>query len=298
MNYLDTRWTKLKDYDFGDHDDSESEKKKFINSDEESGDEEWVQQLQRDYRRSSTKMRIGSRWSNWTGMEKVLLVSLILSAIIGILLSINIVMRNLSEKSSSNIGCGWMNENKGSCLSENCIEASYQINQRVNRAVNACDDFYHYSCGKWLDNVRIPSGNSKWTSFTELSERNHWKLKKILDNLHPQKNDSEAVHKAHLYYKACRDYKWIEKNGLNSLKSLIKEIGSWGLWDASEWNDEDWSFEQSLTKIHKLKSMPLFYMSVAPDELKSSENTIRVEQSGITLPDEQYYNRPDNDKVC
>ena len=277
MDYLDTRWTKLKDYDFGDHDDSESETKKFINSDEESGDEEWVQQLQRDYRRCSTKTRLGNKWSNWTGMEKVLILCLTISIVIGLFLSSVIVLKNLSERNKNSliIESGW-EENDGICLTKKCVEASYRMNQHLDEKINACDDFYQYSCGKWLDDVKIPSGNSKWTSFTELSENNHWKLKTILDKLHPLKNDSEAVYKAHMYYKACRDYSWIEQNGLNSLRNLIKNLGSWGLWDAKEWNDEDWSFEQALTKIHKLKSMPLFYMSVAADDLKSNENTIRV----------------------
>ena len=278
MDYLDTRWTKLKDYDFGDHDDSESERRKFINSDEESGDDEWVQQLQKDYKRSSARIRIGSRWSNWTGLEKVLIFCLTISVLIGLFLSSIIVLKNLPNKNkgSLTIENGWVENIDGICVNSKCVEASYHINQYVDKKVNACDDFYQFSCGKWLDDVRIPSGNSKWTSFTELSEKNHWKLKTILDKLHPLKNDSEAIYKAHMYYKACRDYNWIEKNGLSSLKALIKKIGSWGIWNATEWNDEDWSFEQALTKIHKLKSMPLFYMSVATDDLKSNENTIRV----------------------
>ena len=283
MDYLDTRWTKLKDYDFGDNDESESETKKFINSDEESGDEEWVQQLQRDYGRSTTKLKFGRKWTNWTGMEKVLMICLTISIIIGIFLSSVLVMQSLSKKNTNNeviYESEWVeNDGNRKCLSKKCVKASNYVIDYLDEKINPCEDFYQFSCGKWLENIQIPSGNSKWTSFTELSENNHLKLKNILDKLHPLKNDSEAVYKAHMYYKACRDYDWMEHNGLNSLKSLIKSIGSWGLWNATEWNDEDWSFEQALTKIHKLKSMPLFYMSVAADDLKSNENTIRVSES-------------------
>lgn len=283
MDYLDTRWTKLRDYDFGDHDDSEPETKKFINSDEESGDEEWVQQLQRDYGRSSgtkTRMKLSRKWTSWTGVEKLLFFCLMIAVVVVILLSSILVVQNLSKniKNKDEWTDGTYRNDEGDvvCVNKKCVEASSRMNEYMDSRVNPCDDFYQFSCGKWLENVQIPSGYSKWTSFAEVSEKNHLKLKTILDKLHPLKNDSEAVNKVHMFYKACRDYKWIEENGMKSLKGLIKQIGSWGLWNTTEWNDEDWSFEQALTKIHKLKSMPLFYMFVARDDFKSNENMIQV----------------------
>lgn len=277
MDYLDTRWTKLRDYDFGDHDNVESEAKKFINSDEESGDEEWVQQLQRDYGRSTTRMRIGKRWTNWSGIEKILVICLVVSVSIGIVLASILIIQNLSnwQRSGLVLKNGWTKDEE-KCLNRKCVEASFRIDKYLDESKDPCEDFYQFSCGKWLENVEIPSGSSKRTSFTEKAEENHLKLRNILERLHPLKNDSEAIVKARMYYKACRDYDWMEQNGKNSLKMLIKAIGSWGMWNATEWNDEDWSFEQALTKTHKLKSMPLFYMFVAADDLKADENTIQV----------------------
>lgn len=278
MDYLDTRWTKLKDYDF-DNDDSEPETKKFIDSDGESGDEEWVQQLQRDYGKTSS-LRIRKRWTKWTTMEKYLMLSLVVAMIIGLLLATIIFIQRFTksdEQFEISINEGGKIQNvRNMCLTKECVAASYRVNQYYDDKIDPCDDFYQFSCGKWLENIQIPSGNSRWTSFTELTEKNQLTLKGILDRLHPLKNDSEAVNKAHMFYKSCQDYKWMEKNGLSSLTGLIKEIGSWSLWNSTDWNDEDWSFEQALNKIHKLKSMPLFYMFVAADDIRSSENTIQV----------------------
>lgn len=278
MDYLDTRWTKLKDYDF-DNDDSEPETKKFIDSDGESGDEEWVQQLQRDYGKTSS-LRIRKRWTKWTTMEKYLMLSLVVAMIIGLLLATIIFIQRFTksdEQFEISINEGGKIQNvRNMCLTKECVTASYRVNQYYDDKIDPCDDFYQFSCGKWLENIQIPSGNSRWTSFTELTEKNQLTLKGILDRLHPLKNDSEAVNKAHMFYKSCQDYKWMEKNGLSSLTGLIKEIGSWSLWNSTDWNDEDWSFEQALNKIHKLKSMPLFYMFVAADDIRSSENTIQV----------------------
>ena len=278
MDYLDTRWTKLKDYDFGEQDNGET--KRFIDSDEGSGDEEWVQQLHRDYG-NSHKVGLRKRLSRWTSMEKYLSIGLIISIIIGVFLCV-ILMINYFTTSrykqfwQETFESKWGKDLKRLCTKISCVERSYHLTEYIDEKAIPCDDFYQYSCGKWLSNVDIPSGQSKWTSFTKLAERNHRKLKTILDKLHPLESESEAVKKAHMFYKACQNKAWMEKNGLKSLEKLIKDIGSWGLWNNTEWNDEDWSFEQSLTKIHKLKSMPLFYMFVATDDLKAKENSIQA----------------------
>ncbi|XP_065063814.1 endothelin-converting enzyme 2-like isoform X2 [Rhopilema esculentum] len=299
MDYLDTRWTKLKDYDFGEQDNGET--KRFIDSDEGSGDEEWVQQLHRDYG-NTHKLGLRKRLSRWTSMEKYLSIGLIISIIIGVFLCV-ILMINYFTTSrykqfwQETFESKWGKDLTSICTKKSCVERSYYLTEYIDEKTKPCDDFYQYSCGKWLSNVDIPSGQSKWTSFTKLAEKNHRKLKTILDKLHPLESESEAVKKAHMFYKACQNKAWMEKNGLKNLEKLIKDIGSWGLWNSTEWNDEDWSFEQSLTKIHKLKSMPLFYMFVATDDLNAKENSIQIQQSGITLSDETYYKKSDDNPV-
>ena len=283
MDYLDTRWTKLRDYDFGDNDDSGSEKetKKFIDSDGESADEEWVQQLQKDYGKKPGGA-YSKKWSKWTSLEKYLILGLSLASLVAVLLTVIILVKHFRLRNSESLlefsypeGVS-LGSIRNTCVSEGCVEASHHVRQYLDKTAEPCEDFYKFSCGKWLRDVQIPSGNSRWTSFSQRAEKNQLALKGVLDRLHPLTNDSEAVRKVHMFYKSCNDHEWIEKNAMGSVKSLIAQVGNWGLWNTSEWNDEDWSFEQALNKIHKLKSMPFFYMFVAADDVRSSENTIQV----------------------
>eukprot|EP00794_Sanderia_malayensis_P006516 gene6516-7260_t len=315
MDYLDTRWTKLKDYDFGDEDSTTSETKKFLNSDDNNSpnssdeEEEWVQQLKRDYGKKSSSNRgrtlFAQKWrlTKCTRLEKYLALGLSVSLLVAVLLTTVVVVRYFSmrgevELSTYVLSSGQSLETlRSTCISKGCVDASHHVNAYLDESAEPCEDFYAFSCGTWLRDAQIPSGVSHLTSFSELAERNQLKLKRILDRLHPLKNDSEAVRKVHMFYKACRDSDWMEKNALGSVKTLIGQVGNWGLWNSSIWNDEDWSFEQALNKIHKLKNMPLFHMFVASDDIRSNENSIQIEQSGITLPDEEFYTRKDDDKV-
>ena len=100
-------------------------------------------------------------------------------------------------------------------------------------------------------------------------------LRRILNRGGLQTHKSSAVRNLAIYYASCLDQKIIESKKAKPLQDLIKLVGSWTVTNTA-WNPEGWNFGQALTQIHKLKSMPLFYMFVGPDDKDSSRNIIQV----------------------
>ena len=51
----------------------------------------------------------------------------------------------------------------------------------VDKTLDPCNDFYKYSCNKWLTANPIPADQSRWGRFNELAEYNRQILHEILE---------------------------------------------------------------------------------------------------------------------
>lgn len=257
-------------------------------SDDNTEDEEWIQQLERDYgRRPSRRHRVKTQW---TRLEKVLTFSLAILLFLVVFLLTALVYSKYKHSDESLLEFTLGGQRY--CNTEGCVQASNRVVTYTDKSRDACDSFYDYTCARLAKDleagVASPGAtlNGRWSSFTEVSDRNQRLLKSILDDMTSQNNidgidlrrsssDGSAVDKVRLFYDSCRRTDFVEANGNKSLSDLIDYVGSWDITQTG-WNEEKWSFGQALTKIHHLKSMPLFYMYVAPDDMNSTRNIIQV----------------------
>src|SRR5580698_4689736 len=95
----------------------------------------------------------------------------------------------------------------------------------IDSAVDPCNDFYKFACGKFEANHPIPADQPSVDQFYALYNVNTQSLNWILDKAAAGGASRSAdEQKIGDYYKSCMDEKAIEAKGLEPVEPYLKEI--------------------------------------------------------------------------
>ncbi|KAI0227114.1 Neprilysin-1 [Lamellibrachia satsuma] len=171
------------------------------------------------------------------------------------------------------------------CMKEECIMAASQMLRVRNTAVDPCDDFYEYACGRSNEEYNIPSDTNAYSSWTQLRSEIAVKLKRVLEK--PiLSSEPNATKKAKMYYQSCMDTERIESEGPTPVLRLVKKLGGWPALD-SRWNSSRFDFVTTMGRIIELGLGAAF---VSPFPTKTTGGTFRilVQPARLTLERAMY----------
>lgn len=156
----------------------------------------------------------------------------------------------------------------------------------MDTSVNPGDNFFEYANGKWMKATVIPDDQSGWGSFYTLYQDNIKNLKGILEDAE-KANAAKGTLQQKLgdYYSSGMDTSAIEKLGAEPLKPVLTKI------DMVSTNAD---FSTLLGELAKTDEARLLGMSVGADEKNSSKNIASFYQSGLSLPEKDYYFKMDS----
>jgi putative endopeptidase len=156
----------------------------------------------------------------------------------------------------------------------------------MDRTVNPCEDFYHYSCGGWLKKNPIPPDQSSWSVYAKLYDDNQRFLWGILeDAAKPNPARSTVEREIGDFFAACMDAPAIDKAGATPLQPELAAI-------AALQSVHD--FPELLAREHLAMNFGMLFAFTSNQDFANSSREIpEAGAGGLGLPDRDYYTKTD-----
>ncbi|MBC3811075.1 M13 family peptidase [Undibacterium aquatile] len=161
--------------------------------------------------------------------------------------------------------------------------------QYNDKSVKPQEDFYRHVNGTWLKNAQIPSDRSSAGAFMDLREAVVPRLHAIIDALAKAKNASGSdAQKISDLYASFMDTKSIEAAGLKPLQADFAKIDA--LTDKKQ-------IPVLMAWLNRISVTAPYDIQVHQDNKDSTKYVLDIAQSGLALPDRDYYLKDDDAKL-
>ncbi len=150
--------------------------------------------------------------------------------------------------------------------------------KELSAEVTPQDDLFGHVNGKWLDKTEIPPDKSTYGSFQVLAEEAEIAVRSILESL--ENAASEEQKKVASLYKSFMDEATIESLGSSPIEHYLLEV---------EAIDSVGEFLKYLGTLQTQGVTGIFQIFIDTDPGNPDRYMVLMEQSGISLPDEQYF---------
>lgn len=151
-----------------------------------------------------------------------------------------------------------------------------------NPQIKPGDDFFAFASGKWYDTFEIPPDRASYGAFNKLSDLSEERVKKLIEQsaqVHPAAGTPEQ--KVGDYYASFMDEAGIEAKGLQPIEADLARI------QAAK------TKKDIATLFGSPGFMSAFGVGISPDVKNPSIYSVELGQSGLGLPDRDYYLKDD-----
>ncbi len=161
----------------------------------------------------------------------------------------------------------------------------------IDSSIKPGNDFFTFANGTWMKTTVIPDDQSGWGSFYTLYEDNQKALRTIIEDAAKSNATKGSIEqKVGDYYSAGMDTMAIEKKGMEPLKAVLARIDA--VKDAKE-------LVALMAKLHSEgHGHALMGFYVGGDEKNSSKNIPIFYQTGLSLPEKDYYTKTDSASIA
>jgi len=162
----------------------------------------------------------------------------------------------------------------------------------MDRTADPCVDFYRFACGGWMKNNPIPPDQTSWSTYGKMQDENRALLRALLEQYAPgTPGRTPNQQKIGDYYGACMAEPAIERRGALVLAPQMAAIAK--ISSIAELAAVVADSHRTMVVLGPM----LFSLRAEQDAKDATETIAGVDQSGLGLPDRDYYLKDDERSV-
>jgi len=163
--------------------------------------------------------------------------------------------------------------------------------QFIDHSVRAQDDFFQYLNGTWLKTTEIPQDKSSWGTFAKLRDDVLPQLRSIIeaaeaDKKHKAGSDAQKIGDLYASY---MDEKQLDALGVKPLAGELNHIRA---------IKDKKAFPRLIAHLSEIGASAPYGIYVSQDARASSVYEVGIAQSGLGLPDRDYYLKKDDAEMA
>lgn len=169
-------------------------------------------------------------------------------------------------------------------VSEEAVRALGVELKNLDRGIRPQDDFYRFVNGTWLKNTPIPADRARYGSFIELADKSELALRAIIEESATAKERApgSTAQKVGDLYNSFMDTERIESLGVKPIAQELARVK--GLKDKAQ-------LPELFAELQRSGIQTPFAFFVGQDQKQATRYIAYVSQSGLGLPDRDYYSK-------
>ncbi|WP_217916275.1 M13 family metallopeptidase [Duganella sp. BJB1802] len=163
--------------------------------------------------------------------------------------------------------------------------------QYIDAGVRPQDDFYRYLNGGWLKTAQIPEDKSSWGTFAKLRDDVLPQLRAIIEAAEADKTRKAGTDAQKIgdLYASFMDEKKLESLGVKPLAGELNRIRA---------IKDKKAFPMLIAHLGEIGVSTPYGVYVSQDARESTRYAVGISQSGLGLPDRDYYLKKDDAKLA